>query len=89
VPPCHWQAARAARQQSYNSVCVAATGRGLTPDWLLFILVAWAVLIGLGLVVAALRFLLRLIRLSLYRAGGQASRDEERYWEIQREVSKS
>lgn len=59
------------------------------PDWLLFILVAWAVLIGLGLVVAALRFLLRLVRLSLYRAGGQASRDEERYWEIQREVSKS
>ena len=59
------------------------------PDWLLFILVAWAVLIGLGLVLAALRFLLRLVRLSLYRASGQASRDEERYWEIQREVSKS
>jgi hypothetical protein len=59
------------------------------PDWLVFILVAWGVLVGLGFLLAALRLLLRLVRSSLYRASGQASRDEERYWEIQREVSKS
>lgn len=59
------------------------------PDWLLIILVAWAVLMGLGLVLAALRFLWRLVRLGLYRASGQAKHDEERYWEIQRDVSKS
>lgn len=59
------------------------------PDWLLFILVAWAVLVGIGLLFAALRLMFRLARSSLYRASGQASRDEERYWEIQREVSKS
>jgi hypothetical protein len=59
------------------------------PDWLLFILIAWAVLVGVGLIFAALRFVFRLARSSLYRVSGQARRDEERYWEIQREVSKS
>jgi hypothetical protein len=37
---------------------------------------------------AALRLVFRLA-IELYRASGQARRDEERYWEIQREVSKS
>ena len=59
------------------------------PDWLLFILVAWAVPIGIGLLFAALRLVFRLVRSTLYRASGQARRDDERYWETHREVSKS
>jgi hypothetical protein len=59
------------------------------PDWLSTVLMIWAALIGVGLAFAVLRLLWRLVQSVLYRASGEAKRDEERYWEIQREVSKS